>query len=117
MIRFLVDEDFNNDILRGLRRRLPDVDAPRIQALGLAGVSDETVLALAATENRVVLTHDVSTLVASAYRRLEAGEPMPGVIAVAQSTLAGVVIEDLVVIVECSSAEDWRDQVHYLPFR
>jgi hypothetical protein len=34
MIRFLVDEDFNNDILRGLRRRLPDVDAPRIQALG-----------------------------------------------------------------------------------
>ena len=42
MIRFLVDEDFNNDILRGLRRRLPDVDAPRIQALGLTGVSDET---------------------------------------------------------------------------
>jgi Domain of unknown function (DUF5615) len=89
MIRFLVDEEFNNDILRGLRRRLPDVDAPRIQALGLAGVSDETVLALAATENRVVLTHDVSTLVASAYRRVEAAEPMPGVIAVAQSTLAG----------------------------
>jgi predicted nuclease of predicted toxin-antitoxin system len=117
MIRFLVDEDFNNDIVRGLRRRLPDVDAPRIQALGLAGVSDETVLALAATEDRVVLTHDVSTLVASAYRRVEAAEPMPGVIAVAQSTLAGLVIEDLVVIVECSSVEDWRDQVHYLPFR
>jgi len=71
MIRFLVDEDFNNDILRGLRRRLPDVDAPRIQALGLAGVSDEAVLALAASENRVVLTHDVSTLVALAYRRVE----------------------------------------------
>ncbi|MEO6603334.1 MAG: DUF5615 family PIN-like protein [Polyangiaceae bacterium] len=117
MIRFLVDEDFNNDILRGLRRRLPDVDAPRIQALGLSGVSDETVLAHAASESRVVLTHDVSTLVASAYRRVEAAEPMPGVIAVAKSTLAGVVIEDLVVIVECSTAEDWRDQVHYLPFR
>jgi Domain of unknown function (DUF5615) len=84
MIRFLVDEDFNNDILRGLRRRVPDIDAPRIQGLGLAGVSDETVLAYAASENRVVLTHDVSTLVASAYRRVEAAEPMPGVIAVAQ---------------------------------
>ena len=56
-----------------------DVDAPRIQALGLAGVSDERVLALAASENRVVLTHDVSTLVASAYRRVEAAEAMPGV--------------------------------------
>ena len=117
MIRFLVDEDFNNDLLRGLRRRLPGVDAMRIQALGLAGVSDEAVLALAASESRVVLTHDVSTLVGSAYRRVEAAEPMPGVIAVAQSTLAGVVIEDLVVVVGCSSAEDWRDQVHYLPFR
>ena len=85
MIRSLVDEDFNNDILRGLRRRLPGVDALRIQALGLAGVSDETVLALAAAENRIVLTHDVSTLVASAYRRVEAAEPMPGVIAVARA--------------------------------
>lgn len=75
------------------------------------------MLAHAASESRVVLTHDVSTLVAAAYRRVEAAEPMPGVIAVAQSTLAGVVIEDLVVIVECSTAEDWRDQVHYLPFR
>jgi predicted nuclease of predicted toxin-antitoxin system len=117
MIRFLVDEDFNNDILRGLRRRVPDIDAPRIQGLGLAGVSDETVLAYAASENRVVLTHDVSTLVASACRRVEAAEPMPGVIAVAQSTLARVLIEDLVVIVQCSTAEDWRDQVHYLPLR
>jgi hypothetical protein len=70
------------------------------------------VLAHAASENRVVLTHDVSTLVASAYRRVEAAEPMPGVIAVAQSTLAGVVIEDPVIIVKCSTDEDWRDQVH-----
>jgi hypothetical protein len=42
---------------------------------------------------------------------------MPGVIAVAQSMLARVAIEDLVVVVACSTAEDWRDQVSYLPLR
>ena len=117
MIRLLVDEDFNNDILRGLRRRVPDLDALRVQAMGLAGAGDEAVLAHAAAENRVVLTHDVSTMVDFAYRRVRAGASMPGVIAVAQSTLPRVAIDDLVVVVECSTAEDWRDQVSYLPLR
>ena len=103
MIRLLVDEDFNNDILRGLRRRVPDLDAPRVQAIGLAGAGDEAVLAHAAAENRVVPTHDVSTMVDFAYRRVRAGASMPGVIAVAQSMLARVAIDDLVVVVECST--------------
>jgi hypothetical protein len=42
---------------------------------------------------------------------------MPGVIAVAQSVLARVTIEDLVIVVGCSATEDWRDQVGYLPLR
>jgi predicted nuclease of predicted toxin-antitoxin system len=67
MIRLLVDEDFNNDILRGLRRRVPDLDAPRVQGIGLTGAGDEAVLAYAAAENRIVLTHDISTMVGHAY--------------------------------------------------
>jgi predicted nuclease of predicted toxin-antitoxin system len=117
MIRLLVDEDFNNDILRGLRRRVPDLDAPRVQAIGLGGAEDQVVLAHAAAENRIVLTHDVSTMVGLAYLRVQAGEPMPGVIAVAQSTPTRAAIEDLVVLLECSTAEDWRNQVSYLPLR
>jgi hypothetical protein len=42
---------------------------------------------------------------------------MPGVIAVAQSTLAREAIEDLVIILRCSMVEEWRDQVSYLPLR
>jgi predicted nuclease of predicted toxin-antitoxin system len=117
MIRLLVDEDFNNDILRGLRRRVPDLDAPRVQAIGLGGAHDRVVLAHAASENRVVVTHDVSTMVDYAYERVRAGDPMPGVIAVAQSTLAREAIEDLVIILRCGTAEDWKDQVSYLPLR
>jgi predicted nuclease of predicted toxin-antitoxin system len=69
MTRFLVDEDFNNVILRGIRRRRADLDAARVQDVGLLGADDDTVLATAAAEGRMVLTHDVE-----AFRILSDGE-------------------------------------------
>jgi hypothetical protein len=40
---------------------------------------------------------------------------MPGVIAVAQSMPIGSAIEDLVLIAECATPEECRNQVWYLP--
>ena len=117
MIRFLVDEDFNNDLLRGLVRRVAELDSIRAQDIGLRGAGDDAVLAAAAVEARVVLTHDVSTLIGRAFERIKAALPMPGVIAVAQSMPIGRAIDDLVLIAECSTPEDWTSQVRYLPLR
>jgi hypothetical protein len=47
MTRFLADEDFNNDILRGLLRRLVHLDVVRLR-----GADDDTVLARAARSRR-----------------------------------------------------------------
>ncbi len=58
MVRFLADENFNNAILRGLLRRKPDIDIVRVQDVGLSGASDPEILAWAAREDRLVLTHD-----------------------------------------------------------
>ena len=52
MTRFLVDEDFNNDIVRGLLRRVVDLDLVRVQDIGMRGADDNAVLALAASEGR-----------------------------------------------------------------
>jgi predicted nuclease of predicted toxin-antitoxin system len=117
VIRFLVDEDFNNDLVRGLLRRSPGVDLLRVQDLDLRGATDEAVLARAASEGRVVLTHDVSTLIAQAYHRVRVGQRMPGVIAVSQTSPVGQVIEDLLLVVECSTPEDWTNLVRYIPLR
>jgi predicted nuclease of predicted toxin-antitoxin system len=117
VIRFLVDEDFNNDVVRGLLRRVSEADLVRVQDLGLRGATDDTVLARAASEGRVVLTHDVSTLIAHAYERVRAGQPMPGVIAVSQSLPVAQVIEDLLLVAQCSATDDWTHQVVYLPLR
>ena len=40
VIRFLADEDFDNDILRGALLRLPDLDVVRVQDVGLLGKYD-----------------------------------------------------------------------------
>jgi len=35
MLKLAADENFNNDIIRGLLRRKPDLDIVRIQDVGL----------------------------------------------------------------------------------
>jgi hypothetical protein len=52
VIRFLADEDFNNDLLRALRRRRPAVDVVRVQDVGLSGPPDPAVLAWPASALR-----------------------------------------------------------------
>ena len=66
MLRLAADENFNADILRGLLRRVPDLDIVRIQDAGLSGADDAAVLEWAADDGRIVLTHDVTTLIALA---------------------------------------------------
>lgn len=84
MIRLAVDEDFNNDIVRALRRTLLDVSILGVREAGHAGRPDPEVLAWAAEEDRVLLTHDVTTLTRHALERIARGQSMPGVIAVHQ---------------------------------
>ncbi len=62
MLRLLVDENFDNDIVRGVLRRSMHVDLLRVQDMGLAGAEDPDVLAWAAQDNRILLTHDVATI-------------------------------------------------------
>jgi predicted nuclease of predicted toxin-antitoxin system len=57
MTRWLADENFNNNILRALFRENRNIDVVRAQDVGLAGVDDEKVLAWAASQNRILLTH------------------------------------------------------------
>lgn len=65
MLRFAADENFNNDIVRGLLRRKPNLDIVRVQDVGLAGADDPTILEWAAREGRILITQDVSTITAA----------------------------------------------------
>jgi hypothetical protein len=117
MLRLLADENFNNDIVRGLLRRRPMLDIVRAQDTDVAGADDPTLLAWAAEEERILLTHDVSTLTRHAYDRVEKGLHMPGVFEVSRAVPLGRAIEDILLLAECSFENEWEGQVQYLPLR
>lgn len=116
-MRWLADENFNDDILRALRRRKPGIDIVRAQDVGLKGVDDEMLLAWASDQGRVLLTHDVSTITAYAYRRVMKGDRMPGVFEVNRTVAIGTAIDDIILLTECSLDGEWEGQVRYLPLR
>ena len=100
MIRLAADENPNNDIIRGALRQQPDLDI---------------VLEWAAQEERVLLTHDVSTITQYAYGRVRARKPMPGAFEIGRTVPIGRAIEDALLLAECSLDGEWEGQVRYFP--
>jgi hypothetical protein len=83
---------------------------------GLAAVEDPEILAWAANEQRVVLTHDVNTMTRYALERIRSGELMAGLFLVHQERSAPLaVIEDLLLLDDCSETDEWASQILYLP--
>jgi hypothetical protein len=117
MLLLVADENFNNDILRGLLRRDPSLDIVRIQDVGLTHAPDHEVLEWAAQENRVLLTHDRNTITKFAYQRVIDGKIMPGVIEVDRSVPMKVAIEDILLLAIVSERGELEGQIVYLPLR
>ena len=115
MLALGADENFNNDVVRGVRRRNPAVDIVRVQDAGLSGAEDPSILEWAAQTGRVLLTHDVATMTRHAYDRVRDGKPMPGVFEVGRHVRIGIAIEEIVLLAECSFDGEWEGQVRYLP--
>ena len=117
MLALAADENFNNDIVRGALRTHSALDIVRVQNVGLSGANDAAVLDWAAQQNRVLFTHDVSTMTRIAYERVLSGKRMPGVFEVSPDVPISLAIEELVLIAECSLEGEWEGQVRYLPLR
>ncbi len=115
-MRFLTDENFNGAILRGLIRRLPELDLVRVQDVGLMNADDPTILEWAAREERILLTHDVATITMYAYERINKGLPMPGVVEVIATASIGRILDDLELFVQCSLPEEYDGRILFIPF-
>jgi predicted nuclease of predicted toxin-antitoxin system len=70
MLRLASDADVHGEIIRGLRRRLPEIDLIRVQDGLPDGISDPEILAWAAADNRVLISNDRNTTVGFAYQRV-----------------------------------------------
>ena len=115
MLRLLIDQDFNQRILRGLRRRVLQLDVVTAHEVGLREARDPELLAWAAFGGRVTVTHDRQTMPGHAADRLAAGEKMPGLFVVPRRLSISQVIDDLEVMVTCSFEGEWDGTIRFLP--
>ena len=117
-VRFLADEDVRAEIIHGLRSREPAIDVLDVKTAGLRGMQDVELLELAAQQGRVVISHDRETMTRYLRERLASGRFTAGLFIVPQQPSAiREIIDSLLLVWTASEAEEWQDQIVFLPFR
>jgi len=113
-IPFQADADLRVPIIKGLKRREPAVDFTTAHEAGLAGLNDRAVLALAASNGRVLVSHDVSTM-PEEFSLFIQEQTSPGVILISQELSYREAIEGLLRVWSSTEAEDWENVLAFLP--
>ncbi len=98
-VRFLADSNLHLAIIEGVCRNEPEVDFKRASEANLHGQPDMEVLAIAAEEGRILVTHDIRTMPLHFAEFVETNESA-GVLLVAQRASIGAAIREV--------AELWR---------
>ena len=112
--RFQADADFNEDIVSGVLRRVPEIDFQTANETELENLSDPEVLAIAANEDRILVSHDRRTMPIHFGKFIET-QISPGVFLVSQDAEIRKVIEDLILIWAASEAEEYVNSIRTLP--
>jgi predicted nuclease of predicted toxin-antitoxin system len=115
-MKLLLDENLEAAILRGLLRLSPGLDVVRVVDAGLASAPDQAVLAWAAEQGRVVVSRDRATMSLEAARRIEAGEPMPGLLLIRRGASVGEVLRALELILACAQEGELEGVIEYISF-
>lgn len=115
-IRFLADENFDPAIVRELRRKQPRLDIITAVEAGSLGFKDPALLAFAAQEQRIIISHDKRTLPDHLSDFMLAGRHSPGIMLISGELPIGKAIEALLLVWEASSPSDWQDIVTFLRF-
>jgi hypothetical protein len=113
-IRFLADANFNRKIISGVLRREPRISFLSGAEVDLTGIPDLQVLALAASEGRLLLSHDVHTM-PRAFAEFTITGSSGGLLLISQSMPIGSVINGLLRIWEESTAEEWKNRIAWIP--
>jgi precorrin-6B methylase 1 len=113
-VRYQADADLNQAIVTGVLRREPIIDFQTAFAAELEGVKDPEVLAIAAQQERILVSHDRRTM-PSEFAKFIISNQSSGIIIVSRKLQVEVVIEELLLIWAASSAEEWTNRIAKLP--
>lgn len=119
-IRYQADNDLNRAIVEAVWRLEPRIDFQSAQAAKLDGVPDDIVLAHAAMEQRILVSHDIKTMPRHFAEFLRTStnsgsSGSSGVLSAPQSLARGKVVDDLLLLWMVDEAEDWVNRIRILP--
>jgi len=107
-IQYQADHDLRKAIVRGTIRRNSQIDFCSAPTPG------SEILALAARDGRIVVSHDFQTMPVL-FRKFTGSQPGPGVFLISQDLPLSLAIESLVSIWEVTDPEAWLNRLILIP--
>jgi predicted nuclease of predicted toxin-antitoxin system len=117
-VRFLLDENLSPRLKVALLRLNPTVDVVRVgdpDAPSL-GTRDPDVLRYLETSQRLLVTSNRTSMSDHIEAHWAVGGHLWGLLWVRPGTPVGRLAQDLLLVWEASEAEEWIDQLDWIPF-
>lgn len=113
-IRFQADADIDPDIRKGILRREPSIDFRTAAGVIPDGTFDPDVLAIAADDDRVLVSGDLRTMSVH-FQNFVAKRESPGVLLIPSSRSIGAAVEGLLFIWLNWTPSDVHNRVSWIP--
>jgi hypothetical protein len=113
-IKFQADADLRDPIVSGVKRREPMIDFKTANEAQLEGVPDPEVLAKAANQGRMLVSHDVNTMPKHFIEFINT-RTSPGVVLINQDLPYSEAIDGLIRLWTTTEAEEWENVLSFLP--
>ncbi len=117
--RFLADENLENAVVYGARRKRPGIVFLTAAEAGTRRLKDPDLLERARELDLILITYDRRTMpqyFAESIMRLPEGEQRPGIFIIKQQRYSiGQIIEFILEVYDASSHDEWRNLDETLP--
>lgn len=116
-IRYLLDENVNPRLRRGLLQRSPGITVWQVGDPGAPelGTLDPDILAWCESNGFTLVTNNRASMPVHLHEHVMAERSVPGIFLMSSQLSMGDTIEELVLIWEFSEPGDYRNQIIYLP--
>lgn len=116
-IRFLLDEHVNPRLRRAIKRITPDIVVWRVgdPVAPALGTLDDEILRWCEAQNFSLVTNNRASMPVHLQDHLAAGHHVPGIFTLNPKMSDGETTEELTLIWGACAAEEFLDQIHYLP--
>ena len=116
-IKYLLDEHVDPRLRRGMKRRRPEII---VWCVGDAGApslstSDPDILLWCESADFLLVTNNRASMPVHLREHLAEDKHMPGIFILNSKFSMGETMEELILIWETSTPDEYRDQLRYLP--